>query len=299
MKKIIPIALILSALIVSICSAQLRVNVLNVGQGDAILIQTDEQNILIDTSDADERLKLERELYRLGAFKLDKLILTHPHSDHIGNAAYLIRSGVIKVKSVYDNGIVSSSKYFLNYIDECKKRNVLKGVLKSGDVADFGGGVKFIVLHSGLLDGDANNESIIGLLEYGNFSMLLMGDAETHAEAKIFKKVKPVKVLKAGHHGSRNSSSERFLAAIKPEYVIISAGEPDKKSGNRYGHPHCETLERFILAGVKKENVMWTWINGTITIESDGESYTVTPQIKNDWADRYMMKKAGYVITRL
>lgn len=298
-KKIIPLILILSALIVSVCSAQLRVYCLNVGQGDATLIQTDEQNILIDTSDVDERLKLERELYRLGAFTIDKLILTHPHADHIGNAAYLVRTGVIKVKSVYDNGEISASKFYLNYVEECKKRNVLKGVLKSGDVVDFGGGVNFFVLHSGELDGNANNESIIGRLEYGNFSMLLTGDAEKNAEENLLGNLKPVNVLKAGHHGSRDSSSENFLVTLNPEYVIISAGQPHISGGNTYGHPHIEALERIIFAGVDKDKIFWTWKNGTITIKSNGETYTVTPQIKNDWVDKYLLEKAGYVITRL
>lgn len=295
LKKIIPLTLITLAIIVSVCSAQLRVHCLNVGQGDATLIQTEEQNILIDTADAAERQKLKCELYRLGAYKLDKIILTHPHADHIGNAAYLVRSGVINVKSVYDNGEISASKYYLDYIKECKKRNVPKGVLKSGDVMDFGGGVKFIVLHSGKVDGNANNESIIGRLEYGNFSMLLTGDAETPAEEKILGKLKPVNILKAGHHGSRAGSSKNFLAKINPEYVIISAGA----KGNRYGHPHFETLERIIFAGVDKDKIYWTWANGTITIESDGETFTAAPQIKNNWIDKYMLEKAGYVITRL
>lgn len=111
-KKIIPVLLITLAMLINVCCANLRVHFLNVGQGDATLIQTDEQNILIDTSDVDERLKLERELFRLGAYRIDKLILTHPHADHIGNAAYLVRTGVIKVKAVFDNGVVSTSKFY-------------------------------------------------------------------------------------------------------------------------------------------------------------------------------------------
>ena len=309
-KKIIPVLLITLALLINYCSAALKVSVLNVGQGDSILIQTSEQNILIDTSDVDERLKLERELYRLGAFKIDKLILTHPHADHIGNAAYLIKSGVIKIKSVYDNGVISGSKMYLNYLTECRNRNVSRADLNDGDELDFGEGCKFRVfspskslvevLNSDNVKGDENNESIIGRLEYGNFSMMFTGDAEQPAEERLAGRLKPVNVLKAGHHGSKTSSSREFLRMLSPEYVIISAGEPTKKrGGNTYGHPHPQALERFMYAGVAKEKILWTWINGTITIESDGENYTVTPQIKNDWADRYMMKKAGYVITRL
>ncbi len=311
-KKIIPIMLITLAFLINYCSAALKVSVLNVGQGDAILIQTAEQTVLVDTSDNDERLKLERELYRLGAFKLDKIILTHPHADHIGNAATLVKSGVINVKAVYDNGVISGSKLYRSYVDECNKRNVRRSVLKAGDAVDLGEGATFRVyyptenlvhlLNVGAVDGDPNNESIIGRLEYGNFSMLITGDAEFAEEEKILGKLEHCDVLKAGHHGSKDSSSEKFLRAVKPEYVLISAGRPTEvRGGNTYGHPHVQALERFMLAGVAKDKIFWTWKNGTITIESDGETFTVTPQLKNDWVDTYLINQTGKVttITRL
>lgn len=301
-KKIIPIILITLAFLINYCSAALKVHLLDVGQGDAVLIQTNDQNVLIDTSDVDERLKLERELYRLGAYRLDKLILTHPHADHIGNAAYLIRSGVIKVKAVYDNGITSASKLYRNYIDECNRRNVRRVSLKYGDVLDFGEGCNFVVLYptdnlvSILRDGakgDPNNESVIGRLEYGNFSMFFTGDAEFPAEEKVLDKIRPCNVLKAGHHGSKTSSSSIFLAKLKPQCVLISAGKPtDKRGGNTYGHPHIQALNRFIAAGVRKDNIYWTYKNGTVTVESDGFDFTVTPLIQNDWIDKYILDKS-------
>ena len=301
LKKIIPLVLITLAVLINVCCANLRVHMLDVGQGDALLIQTDEQNILIDTSDVDERNKLERELFRLGAYKIDKLILTHPHADHIGNAAYLIRSGVFKVKSVYDNGIASTSKLYLNYVDECNKRNVRHVALKYGDALDFGEGCRFSIyfptenivnILNGGAKGDPNNESIIGRLEYGNFSMLFTGDAELPAEEKILSRVQPCNVLKAGHHGSKTSSGSKFLAKVKPEYVLISAGKPtDKRGGNTYGHPHIQAINRFIFAGVDKNNIFWTYKNGTVTVESDGFNYTVSPLIQNDWIDKYILEK--------
>ena len=283
---------------------------LNVGQGDSILIQTDEQNILIDTSDVDERDKLKRELYKLNAFTIDKLILTHPHADHIANATFLIQSGVFKVKSVYDNGIVSGSKMYLNYVTECQKRNVPLRKLNAGDQLDFGEGCSFIILapaenyvnllNSADIKGDPNNESIIARLEYGNFSMMFTGDAEVPAEEKILAKLQPCNVLKAGHHGSKTASSAKFLSKVKPEYVLISAGEPVKKrGGNSYGHPHAQVIERYLLSGVDKNNIYWTWKNGTVTVESDGQNFTVTPQLANSWIDRYLIEKIGYTVTKL
>lgn len=291
--------------IFNVCSAQLKIHMLNVGQGDAILVQTDEQNILIDTSDVDERDKLKRELYKFNAFTIDKLILTHPHADHIGNAAFLIQSGVFKVKSVYDNGILSASKMYMNYVNECRKRNVPLQKLNAGDLLDFGEGCKFIILapaenyvnliNSADIKGDPNNESIIARLEYGNFSMMFTGDAEQPAEEKILSKLQPCNILKAGHHGSKTSSSAKFLSKLKPQYVLISAGEQTKKrGGNTYGHPHVQALERFISAGVDKKNIFCTSRNGSISVVFANDTFAVTPQVPAHWIDLYFIQSIGF-----
>ena len=111
MRKLL-IALVLMLVALCNCAFAMQIKVLNVGQGDATLIQTGEQNILIDTSDADERDKLRLELYKAECFTIDKLILTHPHADHIANAAWLIQNGIFSVRAVYDNGKISTSRYY-------------------------------------------------------------------------------------------------------------------------------------------------------------------------------------------
>lgn len=299
MQKIILTILLTLLITCQVAFANLKVTMLNVGQGDALLIQTSEQKILIDTSDVDERDKLRQELYKAGAFRLDKIILTHPHADHIGNCAWLIQNGVFKVKSIYDNGIVSSSRYYRNYIAESVNRNVPHYTLQAGDILNLGDGAEFTVLFpTGTRYADLNNTSIVGRLTYGNFSMLFTGDAEVEVEEEITPAVAACTVLKAGHHGSLTSSTLNFVEKVNPEYVFISAGEPTKKrGGNTYGHPHVDALANYLYAGVKKENIFWTWKNGTVTLETDGETWSVNPERKINWIDDYLAENAGIKIT--
>ena len=286
--------------------SSLKITMLNVGQGDSILIQTSKQNILIDTSDVDERSKLVSELDKAGVTTFDKVILTHPHADHIGGMEKLLKDKKYTVKEVYDNGIASTSKLYLNYMKALKDGGIKHGTLKAGDTADFGGGVKFEVLFppQSLIDAvndgkqktDPNNESIVGRLVYKNFSMMFTGDAELKVESEIWADNKDTKlkstILKAGHHGSHTSSSENFVRVVKPEYVLISAGEPtDKRGGNTYGHPHVEPLQTYLNEGIPAENILWTWKNGTVVIETDGKNFSVTPESKEDWVQSWLKKK--------
>ena len=287
-------------------NGDLKITMLNVGQGDAILVQTKTQNILIDTSDQDERSKLVSELDKAGVDTFDKIILTHPHADHIGGIDKLLKDKKYTIREVYDNGVASTNKLYLNYLKELKSQNIKHGTLKVGDVLDFGGGVQFNVLYptkdlvksvnDGAQKTDPNNESVVGRLVYKNFSVMFTGDAEKKVESEIWAdndaKNLRCTILKAGHHGSHTSSSENFVQTVNPEYVLISAGEPtDKRGGNTYGHPHVEPLETFLAEGIPAENILWTWKNGTIVIVSNGKDYSVTPEIREDWVKQWIKDK--------
>lgn len=296
-------------------TGDLKISMLNVGQGDAILIQTGKQTILIDTSDTDERDLLVAELEKFSVTKIDKLILTHPHADHIGSAKALINPSKkeitanpylekISVAEVYDNGIASTSPLYKSYVKAIGTKGITHKALKVGDNLDFGNGVKFKVFYptpeivKAVNDGgwksDPNNESIVGKLTYKKFSMMFTGDAEKPVEADILKtiKAKDLKcdVLKSGHHGSYTASTKDFVAAVNPSYVVISCG-PEEERRNTYGHPHLEPLENYLAQGVDKGNILCTRWNGTITIVSNGENFSVTPEQKEDWIDKWMTQK--------
>ena len=288
----------------------LKITMLNVGQGDAFLIQTKAQNVLIDTSDVDEREKLVSELDKAGVTKLDKIILTHPHADHIGGIEKLLKDKKYTISEVYDNGIASTSKLYLNYMKSIKKKKIKHVSLKAGDILDFGDGVNFNVLYptkdlvdavnNGSQKTDPNNESIVGRLVYKNFSMMFTGDAEKQVESNLWadndsKKLQSV-ILKSGHHGSRTGSTENFVQTVKPSYVLISAGEPtDKRGGNTYGHPHRKALETYLKTGVPSKNIFWTWKNGTVVIVSNGKDFSITPEVEEDWVKQWIeeQKKAA------
>lgn len=263
----------------SAVSGKVTVKMLNVGQGDAILIETPEQTVLVDTSDVDERDKLAKELKKANVKNIDKVILTHPHADHIGGMDVLFDGGY-KIGMIYDNGMPSTSKLFTGYLKKAKAQGVKRQGLKAGDVLDFGGGVRFEVLSpsadlvkKGQDKGykhNPNNESVVGRLVFGDFTMLFTGDAEKETEAAILQAhrdgVKSL-VLKAPHHGSHTSSSKAYLDAVQPEVCLISCG-----AGNDYGHPHKETLAAYKKI---KAKIFETDKNGTITITTDGKTYDV------------------------
>lgn len=273
---------------------QLIISMLDIGQGDAVLIQTGAKNILIDTGDdkyyedgkkGKENTQLLTELQKLKIDHIDTLVMTHAHADHIGKADKVIAQ--YGVKELVYNGIPSTSKYFINALKAAKANGTQQVKVKAGDVLDFGNGVSFEIVSpsQSLIDEDTaaikakkkvdvNNESVVGRLTFGNFAMLFTGDAEGPVEkdmvASYGKKLK-CQVLKAGHHGSKTSSTAEFLKLVQPESVVMSLGV-----NNQYGHPHEALLNRLQKQGVK--NIYRTDANGTITIVSDGSSYSITTE---------------------
>ena len=273
---------------------QLTISMLDIGQGDAVLIQTGAKNILIDTGDdkyyedgkkGKENTQLLTELQKLKIDHIDTLVMTHAHADHIGKADKVIAQ--YGVKELVYNGIPSTNKYFINALKAAKANGTKQVKVKAGDVLDFGNGVSFEIVSpsQSLIDEDTaaikvkkkvdvNNESVVGRLTFGNFAMLFTGDAEGPVEktmaASYGKKLK-CQVLKAGHHGSKTSSTAEFLKLVQPESVVMSLGV-----NNQYGHPHEALLNRLQKQGVK--NIYRTDANGTITIVSDGSSYSITTE---------------------
>ena len=254
----------------------LTVQVLDVGQGDAILIRTPEQVVLIDTGDVPARDKFVSMLKSQGITTVDKLIITHPHADHIGGAAALFAN--FTVRQVYDSGQKTTSNLYRQYLTQISKKKIPFAVVTAGTTIELGNEAQLRILAPeqpfiGGSEPDLNNNSIVAKLIYGNFSMLMTGDAEKEAEERMLKKdaasLKST-LLKSGHHGSKTSSTLPFLKAVNAEAALISLG-----AGNEYGHPHTVVLKRY---SDRKMQVYRTDTEGTLTVTSDGRTYAITKE---------------------
>lgn len=259
--------------------SELAVRVLDIGQGDAILLSKDGQWALIDAGDVDHRPDMKRYLKAYGVDTLSKVIITHPHADHVGGMLAVFQT--TDVKEIYDSGVPTTTNTYRTYLKQIKARNIPFHVVKAGDVIPLFKDVNFEVAApvKTLTEGkkktpDLNNNSIVGRLVYGRSAMLFTGDAEKEEEETILESGADIRcaVLKVGHHGSRTSSSDAFLRAAAPGAAVLSAG-----AGNSYGLPHKQALDRLAKAGV--EHVYRTDRDGTVTFTTDGSgAFRVTAE---------------------
>ena len=284
MKKIFAAVFGLLFFICSACSAyapegKLVVTMLDIGQGDSILIETHEQNILIDTGDVKNRNVLVDKLHNLGIERFNRVILTHPHADHIGGVQAVLEN--FDVDEISDNGKRSNSPLYKKY----RSADVKFSSLKAGDILDFGGGVKFNVLFPvPIVEFDSvNNQSIVGKLVFGDFSILFTGDIEADAEEFLLDSDIQATVLKSPHHGSKTSSSEDFIVNVKPEFVFISAG-----LNNKFGHPHKKSLRTYRENFILPDKIFCTAFNGNIRLETDGFNKIITADKDLIWCDDYL-----------
>lgn len=255
------------------------VTMLNVGQGDSFLIETPTQNILIDAGDVSTRNTLLAELRKAGVTRFEKVILTHTHADHIGGLQAVLNNYV--VDKIYDNGFESNSPFYKKYHDAPTKF----GVLRDGDKLDFGGAT-FKVLHPNERADKVNNQSIVGKLIFKNFSMLFTGDLEKDAEEQLIRRHNVrANVLKAGHHGSKTSSSNIFLGHVLPSSILISCG-----TQNRFKHPHKAALRRMKFF---TDEIYCSAFNGTVKIISDGNTFIIEPEDNIEWLEYYLDEKAA------
>lgn len=255
-------------------SGQLTVEVLDVGQGDAILITSPKgKRALIDGSTGNSGESPIPHLQARGVTSLDLVIATHPHADHIGGLDEVVKT--LTVKLFTDSGLPHTTKSYETLMSLVESRGVTYRAAKRGQSFSFDGG-KIEVLHPAAtpLTGtrsDLNSNSVVTRVTWGGACMLFTGDAEEPTEeALVAGGVGACDALKVAHHGSAHSSTPAFLAAVRPQLAMVSVGE-----GNDYGHPDADTLSRLQKAGAK---VMRTDTQGTLTLTTDGVNLTLTPE---------------------
>lgn len=247
----------------------LTAHYLDVGQGDSIFIELpNSETMLIDAGNPGNENIISAEIKNSGYSRLDYVVATHPHNDHIGSMASIIDS--FDVGKIYMPKKSHTTKSFENLVNTISEKGMNIHTAKAGvNILDSGGLKADILAPIGENYSDLNHYSAVIKIQYGQTSFLFMGDAESLVENELISSGVDLSadVLKVGHHGSNSSSSSAFIKEVSPEHAVISCGE-----GNSYGHPHSETLAVLVNHGV---NVYRTDEAGTIIITSDGTNISV------------------------
>ena len=241
----------------------LEVYYFDVGEADSILIRDSEHSMLIDAGNETDGVNLSNYIKSdISLSKLDIVVGTHPHEDHIGGLDDIINT--ISVSKVYLPNVTTTTKTFTNLLDSIENNNLKITVPNIDDTFDLGD-MKFKVISVGSDESNLNDSSIVLRLDYGSTSFLFTGDISKSVEKNIIDKDIDVDVLKVAHHGSNYSSSINFLDKVSPKYAIILVG-----NNNKYKHPSSTVLKR-----LENIDVYRTDRDGTIKITSDGKNLTI------------------------
>lgn len=270
-------------------TATMQVHYLDVGQGDSALITCGGQSMLIDAGDDTKGTAIQNYLKKQKIDKLDYLILTHPDADHIGGAPVVVTK--FKIDKVFVSNYEKDNKTYRKLIQSLDNKR-LKYTVPKTEAQYTLGTAKITILAPNNEYDNPNDSSIALLIKNGDTSFLFTGDAGKEAEEDILESGIDISadVYKAGHHGSKYSTSKAFLKAVNPTYAVISCGE-----NNSYGHPHAETLNTFRASDVK---VYRTDEDGTIIATSDGKNITFNVPASETWKagePTKTAKKAGNV----
>lgn len=254
----------------TIDSQGVTVHFLDVGQGDAIFVELPEyKSMLIDAGVNGNGDFIKSYINSRGYNKIDYLVATHPHSDHIGSMNYIVSN--MDIGQIYMPNVAAATKTYERLLETIQKKELkIKSARAGMKIIDIDDLSVSIIAPTEIDEDNFNNCSVVIKITYLKDSYLFTGDAEKE-ELNSVSADMSADVLKVGHHGSRTSTTEKILKKVNPQYAVISCG-----TDNDYGHPHKETVK--LLSSFDIECYR-TDIDGTITITSDGkQNYYVSTE---------------------
>jgi competence protein ComEC len=248
----------------TVTAGGMTVHFIDVGHGDCILIQAGKENMLIDTGNVPYYGEVIEYLRKHGVRELDKVLITHPHIDHIGGLADIIRA--FPIKELIMTETTADNPGYAAAIDAIDQNGLAVTHPRVGDRFRLSGAVLTVLAPSQGTYKDMNNTSIVTRLTYGETSFLLTGDASAVSEQEMLANEPELTLrstlLKCGHHGGSSSTTQDFLAAVQPEYAVISCSKSTKGQ-----FPYPAVLKRLDDMDV---SVLRTDQLGTIVVHSDG-----------------------------
>ncbi len=256
-------------------SSDLEVYFLDIGQGDAILIKTPYgQNILVDGGPGNAVIQRLSENLAWWDKKIDLMILTHPHSDHVGGLADVISR--YNVEKILYTGVIYNSPDYIAWLEIIRDCGIPLIIIDRPQIVKLGEDCRLDILYPmesilGKEVSNLNNSSIVIKLIYKKIKFLLAGDIELETEQELLDSEIDLsaQVFKANHHGSDTSNSQEFLQAVNPDIAVIQVG-----AENDFGHPSRRVIKRLERMGVK---IFRNDLDGTVKVISDGENIAHNP----------------------
>ena len=248
--------------IIPLSENEIRVHFIDVGQGDAILVQSIDHAVLIDAGPTAAGANVVAHIAHFGVDTLDYVVATHPHADHIGGLPAVLDR--FEVRELWAPDVVHTTNTFERFLDAVERNGLEITPISAGATLSAGIIQMLAVAPNSSGHSNLNDYSIVLHMRHGETSFLFTGDAETFSENEMLAADWDLQsnVLNVGHHGSRTSSTDRFLDAVQPEAAVIQLA-----ADNRYGHPHREVLDRFDERDIL---VLRTDELGSIIMTTDG-----------------------------